>query len=116
MKLLLDENLSPRLVQSLSDVYLGSAHVQDCGLGASDDAAIWEYAKANGFLIVSKDSDFQERSVLMDFPPKVVWLRAPNCTSTEIAELLRNARPALEHFAGQTEETCLVLRLRTKTF
>jgi len=59
VKLLLDENLSPQLIEQLSDLYPGSAHVQQCGLGSTDDAAIWEYAKSNGFTIVSKDSDFE---------------------------------------------------------
>ena len=61
MKLLFDENLSPQLIDLLSDLYPGSAHVHQCGLGGRDDAAIWEYAKSNGFTIVSKDSDFEER-------------------------------------------------------
>lgn len=56
MKLLFDENLSPRLVGALANIYPGSAHVHECGLGSGDDAAIWQYAKDNGFTIVSKDS------------------------------------------------------------
>jgi predicted nuclease of predicted toxin-antitoxin system len=52
VKLLLDENLSPRLIEQLSDLYPGSAHVHQCGLASTDDAAIWEFAKTNGFTIV----------------------------------------------------------------
>jgi hypothetical protein len=44
VKLLFDENLSPQLVDSLSDLYPDSAHVHQCGLGSADDAAIWEHA------------------------------------------------------------------------
>jgi predicted nuclease of predicted toxin-antitoxin system len=100
---------SPRLIELLSDLYPGSAHVHDCGLGSADDATIWEYAKSNGFVIVSKDSDFEERSVLLGFPPKIIWLRAKNCTSSEIAFLLRNAFQTVEHFAREGHETCLAL-------
>jgi Domain of unknown function (DUF5615) len=57
VKLLFDENLSPRLVAALADVYAASAHVHECGLGSADDIAIWQYAKDNDFTIVSKDSD-----------------------------------------------------------
>lgn len=60
MRLLFDENLSSRLPEVLADVYPGSAHVHYCELGSADDASIWQYAKGNGFTIVSKDSDFQE--------------------------------------------------------
>ena len=94
MKLLFDENISPRLVAALEDVYPGSAHVHDCGLGSADDLTVWRYAKDNGFTIISKDSDFQERSILLGAPPKVIWLRTPNCTSAEIERALREAEAA----------------------
>ena len=70
MKLLLDENLPPRLADVLQSEFSGSIHVHSCGLGSADDEAIWEYARREGFTIVSKDSDFQERSVLCGSPPK----------------------------------------------
>ena len=112
MKLLLDENLSPRLVDVLADTYPDSAHVHQCGLSAADDTAIWDYAKKNGFTIVSKDSDFEERSILLGYPPKVIWLRASNCTSVEIENLLRAAHMAIERFIGEDQESCLVLSRR----
>ena len=109
MKLLFDENLSPRLVDTLSDLYPQSAHVHQCQLGSSDDAAVWDYAKANGFTIISKDSDFQERSILFGAPPKVVWLRVKNCTSAEVEAMLRTALPAIKKFIQDDAETCLIL-------
>jgi predicted nuclease of predicted toxin-antitoxin system len=115
VKLLFDENLSPRLAGALADVYPGSTHVHQCDLGSADDKAIWQYAKDNGLTIVSKDSDFQERSVLQGYPPKVIWLRAPNCTSAEIENLLRKAGPLVSQFLQAHEESCLVLGLRFKT-
>jgi predicted nuclease of predicted toxin-antitoxin system len=69
------KTFSPRLVDSLRDLYPGSDHVHHCGLGETGDSAIWDYAKAHGFAIVSKDSDFAERSVLESLPPKIIWVR-----------------------------------------
>ena len=112
MKLLFDENLSPRLSEVLSDIYPGSAHVHTCGLGSADDSAVWQYAKDNAFTIVSKDSDFQERSVVFGSPPKVIWLRATNCTSRDIERLLRTAFVAIAQFIQHDEEACLILQLR----
>jgi predicted nuclease of predicted toxin-antitoxin system len=112
VKLLLDENLSPRLAELLSDLYPGSAHVHQCGLGSSDDSTIWEYAKANGFTIVSKDSDFEERSIILGCPPKVILLRASNCTSKVIAGLLRTPFFQIDSFIREREETCLVIGLQ----
>ena len=59
--------------------------------------------------IVSKDSDFAERSVLLGSPPKVIWLRAANCTTLEIESLLRNGASLVTRFMERDEETCLVL-------
>jgi predicted nuclease of predicted toxin-antitoxin system len=115
VKLLFDENLSPRLAGVLADIYPGSAHVHQCELGSADDTAIWQYAKDNGFTIVSKDSDFQERSILRGSPPKVIWLRATNCTSPEIENLLRAAQPIVKRFIEEDAESCLVLGPRLKT-
>ena len=60
MKLLFDQNLSPLLASRLSDIFPESTHVQDVGLDRADDTEVWKYAGANGYIIVSKDSDFQE--------------------------------------------------------
>lgn len=58
MKLLFDENLSHKLVRALEDLFPGSEHVRNLGLKAADDHVIWEQAKSNDSIIVSKDSDF----------------------------------------------------------
>ncbi len=109
MKLLLDENLSPRLAPALSDLYPGSVHLRDCGLRGVTDLEVWEYALANGFAIVSKDSDFAQRSFLLGSPPKVIWLRIGNCTTTRVDFVLRNAAPRIHAFLASGEESCLVL-------
>jgi len=109
VKLLFDENLSPRLPELLAAFFPESAHVHSCGLASADDTAIWNFAKSNGFSIVSKDSDFAEMSVLLGSPPKVIWLRVNNCTSSEIETLLRNAHTLITQFIAHDQETCLVL-------
>ncbi|HIK30835.1 MAG TPA: DUF5615 family PIN-like protein [Oscillatoriales cyanobacterium M59_W2019_021] len=90
MKLLLfDQNLSPRLVTRLVDLYLGSAHVDALGLGTAPDRDVWEFARDRGFIIVTKDADFSELNVLLDTPPKVIWIRRGNCSTRHIEQLLR---------------------------
>lgn len=108
MKLLFDENLSPRLVPALDDLYPGSLHVTQCGLRGAPDSAVWQYAAQNGFTVVSKDSDFSQRSSLMGGPPKVIWLRFGNCTTQRVDFVLRNTRERIEAF-GAGDESCLVL-------
>lgn len=109
MKLLFDENLSPRLPELLEEIYPGSVHVRDCGLKQASDTAVWEYAKSQGYTIVSKDSDFQERSVLWGGPPKVIWVRIPNCGVADVAGILSDSRIRVERFITLDAETCLIL-------
>jgi predicted nuclease of predicted toxin-antitoxin system len=91
LKLPFDQNLSPVLVEKLQDLFPGSAHTEALGLARADDSAIWEYARNNGFTIVSKDADFPERGVLWGSPPKVIWIRRGNCSTLEIAAILRQS-------------------------
>jgi len=59
-------------------------------LSRATDAEIWDYARGHGLTIVSKDSDFHQASFLKGSPPKVIWIRRGNCTTTDIEELLRS--------------------------
>jgi uncharacterized protein DUF5615 len=58
VRLLLDQNLSPGLIDLLADLYPGSQHVRNVGLGAANDEQVWSYAAREGLAIVSKDTDF----------------------------------------------------------
>jgi len=97
MKLLFDENLSPKLVAKLADLFPDSNHVEHVGFGSADDRSVWEYAQNNDFIIVTKDSDYNDLSVIHGFPPYVVWIRRGNCTTENIAEIIRqNAQGILD--------------------
>lgn len=89
MKLLFDQNLSPRLASLLADLFPNSNHVFPLGLDTIDDSEIWEFAKANDFVLVTKDADFSDLSVLRGFPPKVIWIRRGNCKTSDIEQILR---------------------------
>ena len=89
MKLLFDENLSPALSLRIDDLFPDSLHVRDVGMKATDDPIVWGYAKDNGFMIVSKDADMHDLSLVFGNPPKVVWLRLGNCSTRQVEELLR---------------------------
>ncbi len=78
MKLLLDENLSRRIVPMLQADYPGSSQIALLQLEAATDRQIWEYAKANDYVIVTRDSDFHELSTLYGSPPKIIWLKTGN--------------------------------------
>lgn len=109
MRLLLDQNLSHRLVGSLSDVFPGSVHVREVGLAQAADDTVWTYAAAHDLVIVSKDSDFRQRSFLHGAPPKVMWIRRGNCSTDEIGTMLRAHRDDLHAFADDNSAAFLAL-------
>ena len=100
MKLLFDQNLSPKLVSRLADLFPDSSHVQMEGLGCADDNQIWEHAKKNGFAIVSKDADYNNLSVVRGSPPKVIWLLLGNCTTVQVEAAFRAHFADIEAFGN----------------
>jgi len=98
MKLLFDENLSHKLVGLLADLFPDSVHVRDVGLKAADDLLVWEYARNNDLTIVLRDSDMYQRSLVFGYPPKVVWVRLGNCSTSEVEQSLRKNYAAIENF------------------
>jgi predicted nuclease of predicted toxin-antitoxin system len=109
MKLLLDENLSDRIVRKITDLYPDSTHVKNLALNNTDDAIIWEYAKRNKFVIVSKDSDFYQRSLLYGHPPKFIYLRIGNSPTSKVAQILRDNFDIICQFETRELESILVL-------
>lgn len=86
-------------------------HVREAGLRGSEDRRIWDYSRAQGFAIISKDTDFRERSFVEGFPPKVIWLDVGNAGTTMIADLLGRERQRVEAFEKQDESSYLILSL-----
>ncbi|MEP6809952.1 MAG: DUF5615 family PIN-like protein [Chthoniobacterales bacterium] len=109
MKLLFDQNLSPRVPRLLADVFPDSVHVREVGLRDANDSAIWTFAGANGFVLVSKDSDFQQRSLLYGPPPKFIWVRLGNCPLALVQELVRRHAGAILAFERSQGESHLML-------
>lgn len=109
MKLLFDENLSPVLPVALADCYAESQHVRDVGLKACADAFVWEYAARNALVIVTKDSDFRQRSFLHGHPPKVIWIALGNCSTRTIENLLRRRRAEVAEFLADKVKAFMVL-------
>ena len=88
MKLLFDQNISYRIVKKIEGAYPDSDQVKKLGLSDSTDLQIWDYARKNGYTIVTFDSDFMDMANLKGHPPKIIWLRTGNTRTDSIANLL----------------------------
>lgn len=94
---------------ALQDLFPNSAHVDQVGLGSSYDREVWEYARANDYTLVSKDSDFHEMSILHGYPPKVIWIKRGNCSSKQIELLLRNQAAKIKTMLDDPETAFVIL-------
>ena len=91
------------------DLYPESSHVKSRQLGQAKDETIWSFAKQNGFTIVSKDSDFHQRSLLFGHPPKLIFMRVGNCPTNQIVEMLRAKFVLISSFDSDPNASILVL-------
>jgi predicted nuclease of predicted toxin-antitoxin system len=109
MKLLFDQNLSPKLATQLADLFPGSSHVHSLGLDEQTDPVIWEFAAENEFTIVSKDTDFADYAAAFGFPPNVILLQTGNCTTAKVEALLRSNQPIIDELVASDETGLLAL-------
>ncbi len=109
MKLLFDQNLSRKLVVRLQDIYPDSSHVQFHKLAEVTDTEVWNFAKKNGFYIVTQDADFSERSRLYGSPPKIIWLRCGNVPTNQVEFILRSGIEAIQELESNNTLDCLEL-------
>jgi len=109
LRLLLDQNLSPKLIGLLADLFPSSKHVREAGLSRGEDESVWRYALENDFTIVSKDSDFHQRSLVYGHPPKAIWVSLGNCTTFDIEKLIRESAPAIIKFGSDPQKSFLAL-------
>ncbi|MEM1042469.1 MAG: DUF5615 family PIN-like protein [Bacteroidota bacterium] len=110
MKLLFDQNLSPRLASSLADLFPNSAHVAALDLDRADDREIVAFARREGFAIVTKDADFDDLRLLLPDAPRIIWVQLGNCSTQDLEHLLRQNADAIQALGADPTVTLLSLR------
>ena len=104
MKLLLDANLSWKLVKLIDTEFPGSSHVAKIGLGFSpSDSLIWKYALKNDYVIITQDEDFFQLSIQKGFPPQVILIQAGNLSTKQVLTLINNYEQQIKSFSDNQE-------------
>ena len=103
MRLLFDQNISFRITKKLKSYFPDCEHVSNCGLTDCEDQDVWEYAQENDYAIVTFDSDFYEISLIKGYPPKIIWIRSGNMTTTQIAQLIIKNKESIIDFISKEE-------------
>ena len=109
MKLLLDENLSRRIIPFIQDSYPGSTQISLIGMEQADDKAIRQYAIDNNFVIATKDADFYEMNILYGQPPKIIWLKLGNQSKVVTIKALLDGYEAIEQVLLINDKACIEL-------
>jgi predicted nuclease of predicted toxin-antitoxin system len=109
MKLLFDQNLSYKLPQRVSDLFPESAHVRLLKFDQADDIVVWQYAKNEGFAILTRDSDFFDIAIMNGIPPKIIWLRTGNSSTNFVESYLGDNILVIRHFLADDQKICLEL-------
>ncbi len=107
MSLLFDQNISYRILKELLPSFPESKQLREVGLEGKQDREIWKWAKDNRFAIVSFDADFVDLAMLFGFPPKVIWLRLGNSSTSRIASHLLAKSKEITAFLENGEEGIL---------
>lgn len=109
MPLLFDQNISFRIVKEILSGFPGSKQLREVGLEGKQDQEIWDWAKKNGFSVVTFDSDFVDLHLLRGFPPKVIWLRLGNSSTRRITSILIAKSEEIHEFLKNDIEGILKL-------
>lgn len=103
MKLLFDQNISYRIIPKVADVFPQAKHISQVGLANAEDVDIWLFAKNEGFVVVTFDSDYFDISMINGCPPKIIWLRTGNLNTKAIIELILSHKDAITDFVLKPE-------------
>lgn len=107
MKLLFDQNISPKIIKQVEPHFPESKQVRDLGLEDVSDIIIFDYAKKHGYSIVTFDSDFVDLNVVKGIPPKIIWLKTGNLTTKSISEILKKYISIIHDFLETEKEEIL---------
>ena len=109
MKFLIDHNLSPKLVKHLAATFPGCTHTEMLGFDRTPDHDLWRYAREHGFSILTKDTDYEQLSMLRGAPPKVVWLRIGNAPTSRVLDVLAKHHAAIVDFLRDEDRSLLAI-------
>lgn len=102
-RLLFDQNLSVRLVDSLAGAFPESVHVSSVGLSTAMDVDVLEFALVQGFVVVTKDKDFADLVTARGSGPEILWVMLGNASTDEISKAILAAADSIGQLLDQPE-------------
>jgi len=102
MRIWVDAQMSPAIATWISSNYAVSAvAIRDLGLRDAEDKEIFEAARQEKAVVMTKDSDFLELQKRLGVPPKIIWVTCGNTSNARLKEILAESlQPAIELLEG----------------
>ncbi len=108
MKILVDQNISYRLVQHIAGVFSEVAHIKSLDLIDANDYQIFLAARQHGYAaVLTQDEDFYSLLLEHGTPPKIIWLRTGNCSTAFLAEVILRNIDLIHLFLQDDIQDCL---------
>ena len=111
MKLLIDQNISKRIIDSINDTFSDSIHVNSIADTTNTDNELWDYAIKNNFILVTTDSDFFNHCIVSEQSPKIILVQGEVITSNKMEWALRVNQVAIEQFIAEDPANCLTINI-----
>lgn len=97
----------------LKSLFPGLIHLREVGLARASDNTIWDWARVNGFAVITTDSDFIALSRRLGWPPKVIHLEECDFPLRVIEDQLRRSAVRISEFHKNRNTGVLALRFAT---
>lgn len=108
MKILVDQNISFRIIRRIAGHFPEAAHVKSLDLIDADDPEIFRFARQQGFdAVLTQDDDFLKILLQQGPPPKIIWLRTGNCSTEHLASVVLSNSAVIQNFLAQDGVDCL---------
>jgi predicted nuclease of predicted toxin-antitoxin system len=108
MRILIDQNISFRLISRIEKVFPDAFHVKSVSLLNTNDLKIFMYARRNNFdAILTIDEDFINILLAHSVPPKIIWLRLHNASIDHQAEIILKNALTIHRFIENPDADCL---------
>ena len=108
MRFILDAQLPPQLAEWLGKAFaITAVAARDLGLASAADSVLFDYARQEGAVVLTKDSDFVELLHRLGAPPQIIWITCSNvcnrhlrilfeATFKQVLQLLQDGESLIE--------------------
>ncbi len=109
MKVLIDQNISFRLVERLQNALsVDFIHLKSVNLADAPDIPIYLYAQNENFdAIMTMDNDFINIQSMLGTPPKLIWLRVGNCSTAALSLIINHKLLQIHAFLQEKDNDIL---------